>query len=213
MFKTLVLCVAIVFGALAPVHAQTPAPTPTPNQTPKKKHLPTDTVGVVNGVLITLRDYRAELKRTMKDHMSEIPNGKVSDSLYTKFVNLTWDKMVGDILIEQEIKKLKLELSDAETIKRLSNDPPELLKKSFTDSTGKYFPDELKKFLTSHTTDTLRDQVVQYYRLQFQQEGLVKKLAPKAATDDERKKAIEAWIAKKSIHADLDDRRTAFGFY
>ncbi|MBS1904761.1 MAG: SurA N-terminal domain-containing protein [Bacteroidetes bacterium] len=207
MFKTLVLFAAIVFAASVSAQTQTIPPAAS------KKHLPTDTVGVVNGTLITLRDFRGELKRTMKDHMSEIPNGKVSDSLYTKFVNLTWEKMIGDILIEQEIKKLKLELSDGETIKRMIAHPPELLKQSFTDSTGKYFPQELSKFLNSKAADSLRDQVVHYYRLQFQYDGLVRTLAPKATTDVERKQAIDAWIAKRATRAEIDDRRPAFGFY
>src|SRR5579871_2335389 len=94
----------------------------------RKVHKPTDTVGVVKGVLITFHDFREELKQTLKEHIAEIPHDSVSDTAFTRFVDITWEKMVGSILIDQEIQKRHLALTDAQTIAKIEANPPKELK-------------------------------------------------------------------------------------
>ena len=98
LFRTLVLCILISTVADSVASAQTPTQT-------KKAHKATDTVGLVNDFPITLRDFRLQLNAVMKEHIAEIKDRKVSDTAYTRFVNIAWDKLVGDILVDLEIKK------------------------------------------------------------------------------------------------------------
>jgi hypothetical protein len=205
-----VLLLLIVSAALPAVHAQQ---TLTPNIHPPKKHKGSDTVGVVNGTLITYRDFKGELKHTMSEHISEIPGGKVSDSLYTKYVNLTWDKMVGDILIEHEIRKRKISVSKEETVRRILRDPPEPFKQSFTDSLGAFHQEALKSYIEQPAKDSLRDGAIAYYQSVYEQDEFTKQIAPHAVSDAERKNTVDEWIHKRSMKANIDDRRTAFGFY
>ncbi|HET9135247.1 MAG TPA: SurA N-terminal domain-containing protein, partial [Candidatus Kapabacteria bacterium] len=186
-----------------------------PSITPKpaKKHKPDDTVGVVKGVLITYRDFHYQLKSVLHDHLSELKGDSVSGEELTKFVNIAWDKMVGDVIVEQEIKKRGLSISKEETIKRMIADPPELIKQSFTDSLGVLHSKELQAFLESPVQDSLRDKVVIYYETSFELADFLKKIAPKATTDAEKQKALDAWIAKEVAHTAIDDRRVAFGYY
>ncbi|HYM20894.1 MAG TPA: SurA N-terminal domain-containing protein [Candidatus Kapabacteria bacterium] len=178
-----------------------------------KQHKPSDTVGVVSGVVITLRDFHHELKQTMNDHLAEIKDRSVTDSQYTIFVNNTWDKMVGDVLLEQELKKRKIELSNNDVIDRILKKPSDAFTKSFTDSAGTFHPNALEHYLKQPGQDSLRDQVIGYYQMLFEQDDLVKSIAPKAKTDSERKRIVDRWIKKHAATADIDDRRPAFGFY
>jgi len=186
-----------------------------PAITPKaaKKHKPDDTVGVVKGVLITYRDFHYQLKSVLHDHFSELKGDSVTGEELTKFVNIAWEKMVGDVIVEQEIKKRGLTISKEETIKRLIADPPELLRQSFTDSLSVVHSKELQAFLESPVQDSLRDKVVIYYQTSFELADFLKKIAPKATTDVEKQKALDAWIAKEVAHTPIDDRRVAFGYY
>ncbi len=204
--RPIVLCMILCFALPLFSSAQNK-----PKQ-PQKKHLPTDTVGVVNGVLVTLRDFRGQIKSVIREHMAEIKNDSVSDSLFAVCVNTAWDRLVADILVSQEIKKLKMGVSSDAAIKRILADPPEPLIKSFTDSAG-FHKDAMKQFFENPGQDSLRDQVVAYYATIYEQEDFVKKIAPKAKTDAEKKAAYDAWVQKKMMHTFIDDRRVAFGFY
>ena len=46
-----------------------------------------------------------------------------------------------------------------------------------------------------------------------EQTDFLKKLAPKATTQEERKQVYIDWLNKQVAIARIDDRRTAFGFY
>jgi hypothetical protein len=72
---------------------------------PKKKHLLTDTVGMVNGSVIRLYDFRELLSDITR---SEAPDSVVQDTEFTRYVNMTWERLVSDILIYQEIEKRNL---------------------------------------------------------------------------------------------------------
>lgn len=203
-----IFCLLCVLGNSAIVFSQ-----PSSSIKPAKKHKPDDTVGVVKGVLITYREFRYQLKSVLHDHLSELKGDSVTGEELTKFVNIAWDKMVGDVLIEQEIKKLGLTISKEETVKRMIADPPGLLRQSFTDSLGVLHNKELQEFLESSGQDSLRDKVVIYYQTSYEQDEFIKKIAPKAKTDVEKQKALDAWIAKEVAHTPIDDRRVAFGYY
>ena|SRR5437763_1210905 len=181
---------------------------------PKKKHKNTDTVGVVNGYLITFYDFRQQLKETMREHKSEIKDSIVSDTAFTRFVNMTWDKIAGDILIEQELQKRKLALTTDKVIAKLLKDPPKELKEVFTDSaTGKFDEKAMKRYLTNLAPDIKRTQILDYYQTMFEQQRLAAALVPKGANDQERREELAEWLKKKMQKANIDDRRTAFGFY
>jgi hypothetical protein len=186
----------------------------TSEKKPRKKHKNTDTVGVVNGVVITYYDYREQLKAMMKEHKSEIKGDSVSDTAFTRFVNMAWDKMIGDIIIEQELAKRKLTLTSDKTISLLLKNPPKELKEVFTDSaTGVFDVKAMKAYFTNPNPDLKRTNILDYYQTLFEQERLTAALVPKATSAKERTEELAEWLKKKMLKTKIDDRRTAFGFY
>ncbi|MEI8135340.1 MAG: SurA N-terminal domain-containing protein [bacterium] len=180
----------------------------------RKKHKSTDTVGVINGAVINYHDFREEVGATIKEHKSEIRDTVVSDTAFTRFVNMTWDKLVGDIVIEQELQKRKLALTSEQTVEMMIAQPPTEAKKIFTDSaTGTFDEKAYKDFLTAKSLDRQRAKIVTYYQSVYEQKRLADAIVPKARSEKERINKLAEWLKKEVQKAVIDDRRTAFGFY
>lgn len=129
-----------------------------------KKHKNTDTVGVVNGVVIRLYDFKQQLEEIFKEHKSEIKDSVISDTAFTRFVNEAWDKLVSGIIIEEELEKRNLTLTTEKTIDLILKLIPKKLKETFTDSTGKFDEKALKAYLKNPYPDIKRTQILDYYQ-------------------------------------------------
>jgi hypothetical protein len=175
----------------------------------KKKHKLTDTVGVVNGSVIRLYDFRELLSDIIR---SEAPDSIVQDTEFTRYVNMTWERLVADILIYQEIEKRKLGISEQDLIKRLIKSPPKELVADFTTEHG-FDKASYEAFLTNTEPDSARTIVLNYFHMQMEQDNLQRALAPKGRSERERIEAFAAWLKKAFQRARIDDRRTAFGYY
>ena len=185
----------------------------TQEKKPKKKHKNTDTLGVINGTLIRLYDFKQQLAATIKEHKNEVKDTVLSDTALTRFVNLAWDKLVGDIIIEQELAKRKLALTTEKTIELILKNIPKELKETFTDSTGSFNEKALKAYLKNPNPDLQRTKILDYYQILFEQQRLAAALAPKARTEEERIKQLGLWLQLKISKTNIDDRRTNFGYY
>jgi len=180
---------------------------------PKKKHKMMDTVGVVNGTVIRYYDFREQLASTIRDHKLEIKDTIVTDTAFTRFVNMTWDKLVADIIIENELQKRKLSLTTEKTIDRILKDIPKELKETFSDSSGSFNEKALSAYLKNPNPDPKRTKILDYYQILFEQQRLAAAIAPMARTEEERTKRLGLWLKMKVSKAKIDDRRTAFGYY
>ncbi|MEP7233794.1 MAG: SurA N-terminal domain-containing protein [Ignavibacteriota bacterium] len=182
-------------------------------QKPKKKHKNSDTLAVINGTLIRLYDFKQQLEATFKDHKAEIKDSTVSDTAFTRFVNEAWDKLVSDIIIDQELEKRKLTLTTTKTVERLLRSIPKELKETFTDSTGVFDEKALKAYLNNPNPDPRRSKILDYYQILFEQQRLAAAISPSARTENERIKKLGEWLQTKISKSNIDDRRTAFGYY
>ncbi len=180
---------------------------------PKKKHKNSDTLGVVNGTLITLYDFKQQLAATIQEHKNEVKDTILSDTALTRFVNLAWDKLISDIIIEQELVKRKLTLTTEKTIDKILKTIPKELKETFTDSSGTFNEKALKAYLNNPNPDPQRTKILDYYQILFEQERLAAAVAPEARSEMERIKKLGLWLQLKISKTNIDDRRTNFGYY
>lgn len=177
---------------------------------PKKKHLLTDTVGIVNGSVIRLYDFRELLSDITR---SEAPDSVVQDTEFTRYVNMTWERLVSDILIYQEIEKRNLSISEEGLIERLIKDPPKEIKQDFTDEGGAFDHRSYEQFLRNTEPDSIRAFVLGFYQMQLEQEDLIRSIAPKGKSEKARNEAFALWLRKAFKTARIEDRRTSFGYY
>lgn len=175
-----------------------------------RKHKPTDTVGVINGDVITYSDYRTILADIMRQSARD---SIASEADWTKWVDAAWDECLEAILTRQEIAKRELKLTEDEVKAELVNTPPEFLKKQFTDSTGTFYPEALHAALYDPTQQDVVAGIVGAQRLMMEDKSLKLSLAPEARTDDEREKAYKAWLLKAKNNARTIDNRLRFGYY
>jgi len=176
----------------------------------QRKYKSLDTVGIVNGTVIYYGDYKDMLKQTIRDNQRD---SVVSDTAFARYVNMTWDKIVLDILVEEEVAKRKLQLTEEQVIKRLLAEPPDELREQFVNTIGAFDREACAKYLNNPMPDLARTRYVEYYWVKFEGERFFASLTKKGANSDERMKAFTDWYQKKLTTAQIFDRRTSFGLY
>jgi len=97
----------------------------------------TNNVGSINGVDITYQEFQAALDQQREVRRQS--GQEVDDEQIDQFRNQVWDFVVSQILIEQQVKRLGITVSDEE-IKDiiLGDNPPTFLKQNFIDSVGNF---------------------------------------------------------------------------
>jgi len=97
----------------------------------------TNNVGSINGVDITYQEFQAAL-----DQQREIrrqSGQEVDDEQIDQFRNQVWDFVVSQVLIEQQVKRLGITVSNEEIEDIILGDnPPAFLKQNFIDSVGNF---------------------------------------------------------------------------
>ncbi|MBP8975414.1 MAG: peptidylprolyl isomerase [Bacteroidetes bacterium] len=95
-----------------------------------------DPIGVVNGEKITYKYFSEILRRTMENYKQQ--NGVDPDEETERQLRLqVWNQIIDEMLIQEEIKRLGLTVTDQEIRDIVqSQNPPEFLARQFRDSAG-----------------------------------------------------------------------------
>ncbi len=187
-------------------------PKEVPFTTAEARHAPTDTVAVVNGVVIRYGDFMSIMSGYLRLFVARSKDDIVSDSLYTVIVDSAWNSAVNDIIIEGAIHKRRLEMTDALVKDSLVADPPDFLRRQFSDSIGTFHPDYMRAGLNDPRNDSVVRIILEGERERLETERLAENVAPHV-TGAARDRAFQDWLTHAKRTADIDDRRTRFGFY
>ncbi len=95
-------------------------------------------VGSINGVDISYREYQFVLDQ-QREQQKQQTGQDIGDDQWDQFREQVWESLITQKLLEQEIERLGVTVSDEE-IKDiiLGNNPPDFLKQNFIDSTGNF---------------------------------------------------------------------------
>ncbi len=98
----------------------------------------TNDVGSVNGENISYREYQLVLDQ-QRELQKQQTGEDINDEQWEQFKEQVWETLITQKLLEQEIERLGVTVSDEE-IKDiiLGDNPPEFLKQNFIDSTGTF---------------------------------------------------------------------------
>ncbi len=98
----------------------------------------TNNVGSINGQDISYNDFAKAVDQQME--MQKKQTGKdVDQDNMDQFRDQVWQSLVNETLVEQQIKKYNIKVSNQEIRDIILGDnPPEFLKQNFIDSTGKF---------------------------------------------------------------------------
>ncbi|MDP4116395.1 MAG: peptidylprolyl isomerase [Bacteroidota bacterium] len=94
-------------------------------------------VGSVNGVNISYQEFSKAIEQQLQ--LAKQQGQEISEDQMDQFREQVWDSYVQQKLVDQEIKKLGITVSDQEVEDLLFGDnPPQELTRQFTDSTGRF---------------------------------------------------------------------------
>jgi len=106
-----------------------------------------DNVGSVNGKDISYKEF-SEALRSFSDNQKAQTGVEPDDSQLPQIRNQVWESLVNERLIEEQIHKLGVTVTDQEINDWVRGDnPPEDLKGNFVDSTGQFRRDVYEQFL------------------------------------------------------------------
>ena len=115
-----------------------------------------DVVGSVNGKKITYKDF-SELLKTLSDNQKTQSGKEPDESQLKQLREQVWQTIVTQDLVEKEINRLGLTVTDQELVDWVRGDnPPEDLRRNFVDSTGQFRKDLYEQFL-SNPNQFIRD--------------------------------------------------------
>lgn len=159
---------------------------------------PTDAVGTVNGTNISYEQFLDKTKQT--EQMYQLNGRTVDENTRQQIYTETWRMMVETELMQQELDKLGLQVTDKEFNDLLfGKNPPEFLKGEFTNKETGVFDaiaakqaiDQLKKAKNNPN----REMVINFYLDPLLQNTLRKKYTTLLTNSN----YVPKWMAEKTI--------------
>ena len=109
----------------------------------------TDSIGSINGKKITYTEFTNVLKN-FTDNQKSQTGVDPDDNQLRQARDQVWQTLVTQELIEEEIHRLGLSVSDQELVDWVRGDnPPDDLRRNFVDSTGQFRRDVYEQFLSN----------------------------------------------------------------
>jgi len=115
-----------------------------------------EVLGKVNGTTISYQEFNERVKRAIEQQKKQNKDIELDDSQTEQIRQQEWDRMVQDILLEQEIKRLGIEVTDQEIRDWVIEYPetlPENIKRIFSDSTGNLNRAYLQQAINAQTPE------------------------------------------------------------
>ncbi len=108
-----------------------------------------DIVGTVNGINVTYKDF-SELVKTYSDNQKAQSGAEPDENQIVQIREQVWENLVTQHLVEEEVHRLGITVSDQELVDWVRGDnPPDDLRRNFIDSTGQFRRDMYEQFLSS----------------------------------------------------------------
>ena len=108
-----------------------------------------DTVGKVNGTKISYKEF-SDILKNVTDNQKPQGGGELDEEQMQQARDQAWQAIVNQQLIEQEITRLGLTVTDQELVDWVRGEnPPEDLRRYFVDSTGQFRRDAYDQFLSN----------------------------------------------------------------
>jgi len=133
------------------------------------KNIQTAVLATINGEDILYRDYNQLVQERVEQMRTNNQNDE--SQIDERQIRLDiWNEMIDKILLKQEAEKAGIFVSDAEILDVMYDNPPEFLKKTFSDSAGNFNkavyvdiirnPDNLRNYLaSSYSPEQIQEQI------------------------------------------------------
>jgi peptidyl-prolyl cis-trans isomerase D len=142
-------------------------------------------VGSVNGHDISAQAYNERYQAVYQRAQQQV--GEVTPEIARQIEEQTWQEMVDELLLQQELRRRGIRVSDQEVIWAAKNLPhPQLMQQEIFLTNGRFDLTKYRSFLATQAPAELFGELETYYRTQLPQQKLVQQLAAgRYATDAE----------------------------
>ncbi|MCX7984972.1 MAG: peptidylprolyl isomerase [Bacteroidetes bacterium] len=97
-----------------------------------------DAIGIVNGREISFKYFSERVRQALENYKTQ-NNREPDEEVERQLQSQVWNQLVDEILIEQEIQRLGITVTDQEILDIVQGpNPPEFLVRQFRDSTGTF---------------------------------------------------------------------------
>lgn len=108
-----------------------------------------DVVGSVNGIKIRYQEF-SEMVKAYADNQKAQGGAEPDETQLAQIRDAVWDNLVTQHLLEEEVHRLGLTVTDQELVDWVRGDnPPEDLRRNFIDSTGQFRREVYEQFLAN----------------------------------------------------------------
>jgi len=108
-----------------------------------------DTVGKINGIKVTYKDF-SEMVKAAADNQKAQTGKEPDENAMTQIREQVWQNLVTQHLVEEELHKMGITVSDQELVDWVRGEnPPDDLRRQFLDSTGTFRRDVYEQFLAN----------------------------------------------------------------
>ena len=108
-----------------------------------------DVIGTVDGTKITHKDF-TDMVKNIADNQKTQSGTEPDEAQMTQIREQVWQNMITQQVLEKEVKRLGITVSDQELVEWVRGEtPPEDLRRNFVDSTGQFRRDVYEQFLAS----------------------------------------------------------------
>jgi len=130
-------------------------------------------IGKVNGTKITPQQYNLKIQEIKERYESQ---GQRVDESYMPYIqNTAWEELVNEILWQQQIKKHRIKVTEAEIKNAIENDiPQELLQNESLQTNGVF--DKKKYFQALNNSPQFKLQMYEYMKTYLPRKKLQQKI-------------------------------------
>jgi peptidyl-prolyl cis-trans isomerase D len=131
-----------------------------------------DEIGKVNGESITNKDYDDVFNQLRQQKLQEMKKSALTEAEESDLREKAWDQVIVGKIIDQKIEEFGITVTDQEVRDVLYYSPPEFLKKSFIDSTGRFDQASYFQALRDPRNDTTVSNVTKQLRDELRKQKL-----------------------------------------
>ncbi len=129
-------------------------------------------IGKINGVPVTYREFEEVVKQAVDNQKAQTGQDP-DDNQVNNIRDEVWNQMVDQHLYDEAAKKLNVKVTDQEIVDWVrGDDPPEFLKRQFTDSTGTFKRAQYDATIMDPRNKTIMVSIEEFLRRQRMKEKL-----------------------------------------
>lgn len=136
-------------------------------------------VGTIMGKKIMFNEYDKMYREQIEAYTQQNPNAQLDDRTLQMINDQTWQQLVQKTILDKQLKKMHIKITDADVVNKLKNDPPQVIKTHPELQTNGNF--DMDKYLTLLTTNEMfAKQLESYVRAVLPYEKLEQKVKEQA---------------------------------